>query len=237
MTPTNLGGTDAAPTFPSPATRASSYEKAPYRRSPSAALDRRSRARDHQPYSAGRPDHAEPGGRLRPARRPAAGRAVRSTPACAGSSTSPRRSRWDGLRIDAHRRDAGRLRPDLVFGVATPPTALPVRTQLAELLDAHHYTDGFALVPQGRSDEQHLGRGVARSVRADPDQAISFAVEAGGDLAADAGRGRSDAGPSAGAADQHVQPRRYANGNGWAATAPTCSPRCGPPRSAISSTR
>ena len=52
---------------------------------------------------------------------------------------------------------------------------------LADLLDAHHYTDGFSLVPQG-SPTNNTSDGSSAYSRKDPDYATSFAVEGSGPL-------------------------------------------------------
>jgi hypothetical protein len=52
---------------------------------------------------------------------------------------------------------------------------------LADLLDAHHYTDGLALVPQGSPTNNTSDASSAYS-RQDPDYATSFAVERNGPL-------------------------------------------------------
>ncbi len=52
---------------------------------------------------------------------------------------------------------------------------------LRDLFDAHHYTDGFALVPQGSPTNNTADASSAYS-RKDPDYATSFAVERNGPL-------------------------------------------------------
>jgi hypothetical protein len=52
---------------------------------------------------------------------------------------------------------------------------------LGNLLDAHHYTDGFALVPQG-SNTNNSADGSSAFSRKDPQYAVSFAVERSGPL-------------------------------------------------------
>jgi len=57
---------------------------------------------------------------------------------------------------------------------------------LGDLLDAHHYTDGFALVPQGTPTKNTTDANSGYS-RKDPDYDISYAVEREGPLTAQAG--------------------------------------------------
>ena len=187
MTPVNLAGHTPAdqPDFPQPATRASSYEKAPT----AQAL----------------PDHwtvvLERAGTSRAVQGAAisADLAVGFTP---HDGTLP-----DGLTVDAGMRwlvdfaeaeQAGmgvriRLtdqeRADgfdrvLVFGVRDSAADGPGQATLRTLLDAHHYTDGLALVPQG-APTNNTSDASSAFTTADPNQAISFAIEAGADLAAD----------------------------------------------------
>lgn len=70
----------------------------------------------------------------------------------------------------------------LVYGTRGGDQAAPAT--LAALLDAHHYTDGFALVPQGAATNNTPDAPAAFS-RKDPDYAQSFATERQGPLTAD----------------------------------------------------
>ena len=70
----------------------------------------------------------------------------------------------------------------LVYGLRSTDTA--ARQTFANLLDAHHYTDGFALVPQGAPTNNTPDASSAYS-RKDPDAAISFQTERMGPLNAD----------------------------------------------------
>jgi hypothetical protein len=86
-------------------------------------------------------------------------------------------------------------------------------TDLATLLQSHHYTDGVAFVPQGAPTNNTADASSAFS-RKDPDYATSFAVERGsaltGDAAADGAVAASMLGVAANVFD-HVQ---FADGHG-----------------------
>ncbi|MDQ2957722.1 MAG: hypothetical protein M3Y42_12240, partial [Actinomycetota bacterium] len=214
LTPTNLGGTDAEPVFPSPATRASSYEKAPTAQGLpdhwTVVLDHAGTTRTVQ----GRPIQAD--------------LAVGFTP---HDGTLP-----DGLSVDAGMRwlvdfaaaeqagmavriplsaaeQAGGFDRILVFGVRDAAADGNGQDELRALLDAHHYTDGLALVPQGAPTNNTSDADSAFST-ADPDQAISFAVEAGADLAADASGDGANLARLLGLAPSTFSHVRHADGHG-----------------------
>jgi hypothetical protein len=67
----------------------------------------------------------------------------------------------------------------LVYGTRGSDKAAPAT--FATLLNAHHYTDGFALVPQGSATNNTPDAPSAFS-RKDPDYSVSFAVERQGSL-------------------------------------------------------
>ncbi len=185
MTPANLGSGDADPAFPSPATRASSYEQAPT----AQAL----------------PDQwivvLQRGGTTR-----AVLGGVITAPLAVGF-TPHDGALPDGLPVDAGLRwlvdfaaaeqagmgvriplaadeQAGGFDRVLVFGVRDAAADGPGHEELRTLLDAHHYTDGLALVPQGAPTNNTAAAASAFN-GADPGAVISFAVEAGPDLSAD----------------------------------------------------
>jgi hypothetical protein len=56
------------------------------------------------------------------------------------------------IRLTAQQRSAGFDRI-FVYGLRTQGG--PGNDAFSSLLDAHHYTDGFSLVPPGRSYQQH----------------------------------------------------------------------------------
>jgi hypothetical protein len=191
MTPSNVqdrpatGGTAAAPALPQPATRGSSWERAPV----TEAL----------------PDYwvavFEQGG---------ANRMVQGSPITPGLTVglTPHDGTFpDGLPVDAGMRwlvdfaeaervgmgihiplDAaeasGGFDRILVFGVRDQAQDTPGEQALAALLDHHHYTDSLALVAQGAPTNNTSDAASAFSSR-DPDHAISHAVAVGDDLAAD----------------------------------------------------
>jgi hypothetical protein len=184
-TPVNLADRPGgSPQFPTPATRPSSYEKAPVARAlPDAwtvVLERAGERRTVQ------------GATITP------DLAVGLDP---HDGTFP-----DGLPVDAGMRwlvdfdEAERagmgvripLTPDeltsgfdriVVFGVRDAG-GTNGNEVLEALLDAHHYTDGLALVPQGAPTNNTSDASSAYST-VDPDQSISYSVEVGADLAAD----------------------------------------------------
>ena len=102
----------------------------------------------------------------------------RSMPACSGwsTSTTPKRPAW---------RCASRFRPPLlaagldslvVFGGAAATSAADTAAQLAQLLDAHHYTDGSQFLPLGTPTNNTDDRRAGYSSD-DPGHARSFAAE------------------------------------------------------------
>jgi hypothetical protein len=101
----------------------------------------------------------------------------------------------------------------IVLGVRGGKADGPGNAQFAALLDAHHYTDGVAFVPQG-TPTNNTPDAAAGYSRKDPDYAISFAVERSAPLTGDA---TADGPVAAGllglptAVFDHVQ---YADGHG-----------------------
>jgi hypothetical protein len=187
LTPANLAGHAPGdqPVFPQPAIRASSYERAPAAR----AL----------------PDYWTVVLERAGTRRTVAGSAIAAD--LAVGFTPHDGVLPDGLPVDAGMRwlvdfataeqagmgvriplstdeQAGGFDRIVVFGLRDAAADGPGQDALAALLDAHHYTDGLALVPQGAPTNNTSDAAAAFS-SADPDQSISFAVEAGADLAAD----------------------------------------------------
>lgn len=79
----------------------------------------------------------------------------------------------------------------LVYGLRTKETS--GSDVFGSLLDAHHYTDGFSLVPQGAPTNNTPDADSFYS-RKDPDYEISFAVERQGPLNTAAGDGNAFAG-------------------------------------------
>jgi hypothetical protein len=71
---------------------------------------------------------------------------------------------------------AARLDSLLVFGVATSLTGSAAAAQLANLLDAHHYTDGLEFLPLGTPTNNTDARRAAAS-KDDPLHQRSFAIE------------------------------------------------------------
>jgi hypothetical protein len=88
-----------------------------------------------------------------------------------------------GLDADEY---AGGFQRILVMGVRDEitPAVTALDNTLQNLLDAHHYTDGIAVVEQGAPTNNTTDASSAWTT-ADPDQTISFAVEVGEDLASD----------------------------------------------------
>jgi hypothetical protein len=193
LTPVNLAQMPAAPTpagqppslapvYPAPPIRASSYEQAPTAQAlPSAWTVL---------LTAGTATRQVTGSPITP------GLAVGLTP---HDGTLP-----DGLPVDAGMRwmvdfDAAvaagmGLRIQLsaeerasgfdritVFGLCDGKADGPGNASLAALLDAHHYTDGIAFVPQGAPTNNTPDPSAAYS-REDPGYAVSFAVERGAPL-------------------------------------------------------
>ena len=187
LTPTNLAGRTpgAPPVFPEPATRASSYEKAPTAQALpdrwTVVLERAGSTRTVQ------------------------GTAI--TPDLAVGFTPHDGTLPDGLTVDAGMRwlvdfaEAERVgmgvriplseqeRADgfdrvIVYGLRDANADGPGQQALLDLLDAHHYTDGIALIPQG-APTNNTSDASSAYTSADPDQTISYSVEVGADLAAD----------------------------------------------------
>ena len=199
MTPANVAQMPGAPTppgqepsiapdYPAPAIRASSYEQAPA----AQALPRMWTVI----LSAGSVTRQVTGTPVHP------GLAVGLTP---HDGTLP-----DGLPVDAGMRwlvdfDAAvaagmglRIplsaaeRADgfdriIVAGLCDRNTDGPGNARLAALLNAHHYTDGIAFVPQGAPTNNTPDASSAYS-RQDPGFTTSFLVERGAPLAADPGQ-------------------------------------------------
>jgi hypothetical protein len=195
LTPSNLAQQPAAPTpagqppspapvYPAPPTRASSYEQAPAAAAlPSAwtvALTAGSATRQVtgspvtpglavglDPYDGTLPDGLPVDAGMRWLvdfdEAVAAGMALR-------------------IPISATERDKGFDRIT-VSGLCDAKTDGPGDASLAALLDAHHYTDGIAFVPQGSPTNNTSDASSAYSVK-DPGYDISFAVEREAPLAA-----------------------------------------------------
>lgn len=226
LTPTNLpaqptgptpDGSDPvpAPVFPTPPTRASSYEKAPM------ALQMPDRwfvyllsARGDWRVVEGTSIKAA----LPVGLTPRAGNFPDGLPVDAGM-------RWlvdfdeavkvgMGLRIQlsADERTAG-FRCITVIGVRDAQSDAPGDAALATLLQGHHYSDGLAFVPQGAPTNNTADASSAFS-RKDPDYTTSFKVERGArltsDATADGPLGAAMLGVDMSAFD-HVQ---YADGHG-----------------------
>jgi hypothetical protein len=186
MTPTNLAARPATPPqFPTPPTRASSYERAPTAEALPDAWVVVLKGGGNTRTVQGNPI--------------ATNLAVGLTP---HDGTFP-----DGLPVDAGMRwlvdfaDAEKagmgiripLTPAetssgfdrvLVFGLRDAAADVPGEQAFARLLTDHHHTDGFALVPQGAPTNNTTDASSAFST-SDPDHAISFSVELGPDFAAD----------------------------------------------------
>jgi hypothetical protein len=193
LTPANLAQMPAAPTpadqapspapvYPAPPMRDSSYEQAPTAQALPSAWT--------AALTSGSVTRQVTGSPITP------GLAVGLTP---HDGTFP-----DGLPVDADMRwladfdeavSAGmglriRLTPEeraggfdriVVFGLCDGKDDEPGNAGLAALLDAHHYTDGLAFVPQGAPTNNTPDASSAYT-RKDPDYAISFAVERGAPL-------------------------------------------------------
>ncbi len=86
------------------------------------------------------------------------------------------------IPISAEERRAGFTRI-LVMGLRMAAASSPGDAGFAALLNAHHYTDGLAFVPQGAPTNNTPDAAAAFS-RKDPDYAISFQVERGSALTA-----------------------------------------------------
>ena len=85
-----------------------------------------------------------------------------------------RARRGHGAQDPSHRRAARQPASTASSSTACAPPQ-PAPAPFAALLDAHHYTDGFALVPQG-SPTKNTADAVGLRPK-DPDYATSFAVE------------------------------------------------------------
>jgi hypothetical protein len=214
MAPTNSGSTDAEPVFPTPATRESSYEKAPTAQALpdhwTVVLERAGTSRSVQ------------GGAIQ------SELAVGFTPR---DGTLP-----DGLSVDAGMRwlvdfaaaeqagmavriplsaaeQTGGFDRILVFGVRDAAADGDGQNELRAMLDAHHYTDGLALVSQGAPTNNTADATLAFTT-ADPDQAISFAVETGADLASDPTADGAQLARALGLPASTFSHTRYADGYG-----------------------
>ena len=72
----------------------------------------------------------------------------------------------------------------IVYGVPGAKTDAESGQQLQALLNAHHYSEGLAFVPQGAPTKNTTGAAAAFSQQ-DPGYAVSFAVERSGSLTTD----------------------------------------------------
>lgn len=84
-------------------------------------------------------------------------------------------------------------------------------SDLGNLLDAHHYTDGFALVPQGTPTKNTTDASSGYS-RKDPDYDISYAVEREGPLTAQAGSDGNVFANLVGIDPEHLAHTQHADG-------------------------
>jgi len=213
MMPTNLGGTDALPTFPSPATRASSYEKAPT----AEALPQHWTV----VLQNGTTSRTVQGGQITPSLAvgftPHDGQLPDGLPVDAGM-------RWlvdfaeaeevgMGIRVPLAADEQAGFDRIYVFGVCDAPDDAPGQEELVGLLTAHHYTDGFSLVPQGAPTNNTSDASSAFST-ADPNQAISYAVEAADDLATDPAADGPTLAATLGLPTATFSHVRYADGTG-----------------------
>ncbi len=105
-----------------------------------------------------------------------------------------------------------------MFGVRDSAQDGPGDVQLADLINAHHYTDGVAIVPQGSPTNNTSDASSAFST-ADPDQTISYAVEVGADLAAEPSVDGAVLADALGLPLATVSHLRYADGHGTANSA------------------
>jgi hypothetical protein len=188
LTPVNLTAQPAAPTpageqpspapqFPSPPTRASSYEQPPTAQAlPGAWTVTLQSGTDVRQVTGG---PISPG--LAVGFTPHDGTLPAGLPVDAGM-------RWlvdfdeavtvgMALRIELTEAElAAGFDRIIVYGVANPKTDLSSGEILAALLDAHHYSEGLAFVPQG-SPTKNTSAAPAGFSQQDPDYAVSFAVE------------------------------------------------------------
>jgi hypothetical protein len=190
MAPTNLAnrpatGDTPAPSFSTPATRASSYEQTPTATMlPDAwtvVLERKGAVRTvtGSPIS----------GPLAVGLTPHDGTFPDGLPVDAGM-------RWlvdfgeaervgMGIRIELSAAEAsGGFDRILVFGLRDAAADQPGDQALAQVISDHHYTDGIALVPQGAPTNNTTDASSAYTT-ADPDHSVSYRVELGADLATD----------------------------------------------------
>ena len=225
LTPVNLAAQPAAPTpagqqptpapqFPSPPTRASSYEQAPTARAlPGAWTVTLYRGTEMRQVTGSQivPD-------LAVGFTPHDGTLPAGLPVDAGM-------RWlvdfdeavkvgMALRIQLTEAEfATGFDRIIVYGVAGPKADPGSGQVLAALLDAHHYGEGLALVPQGAPTKNTPGASTGYS-KQDPDYAVSFAVERSAPLTSAADGDGAQAAQLLGvpvATFSHVQ---YADGHG-----------------------
>ena len=134
-----------------------------------------------------------------------------------------------GLRLTIPQSliDAGGIDKLVVFGVAASLSPADTATQLADLLDAHHYTDGLQFLrfgtPTNNTDDQRSGyttedpghaRSFANEVLAQP-LAAPNAARVGLALGLPSGRIASTLGRLPGAADDHDMDQRSMNTVLW----------------------
>ena len=208
LTPTNLGSADPAPTFPSPATRASSWQQPAVATAlPDAWTVLLYSGSNVATYTSS------------PVVPPLA---VSLTP---GDGAFP-----DGLPVDAGMRwlvdfdaavaagmalriplaaDARRSGFDRIIVFGTSSADAP----LGPLLDAHHYTDGLAFVPQG-GPTNNTTDGPSIYSRKDPNFDTSFDVERGATLDADANSDGALAASLLGVPAETFAHVRFADGTG-----------------------
>jgi hypothetical protein len=111
------------------------------------------------------------------------------------------------LNADQHRSGFDRI---FVYGLRTSGAGAD---DFASLLDAHHYTDGFSLVPQGAPTNNTPDASSAYS-RKDPDYEFSFAVEREGPLTTDADGDGNAFANAIGIDPTHMDHVGYADGDG-----------------------
>ncbi|MFZ1925408.1 MAG: hypothetical protein WAU42_04605 [Solirubrobacteraceae bacterium] len=195
MTPTNIAerpstaeqaASAPAPSFPSPPTRASSYEQTPTTQAlPDSWVvvlesDGNSRNVRGTPITAALAVGLTPHDGVFPEGQPVD--AAMRWLVDFGEAEAV----GMGIRIPLTAVEArGGFDRVLVFGVRDGASDGPGEEALRQLLDDHHYTDGVAFVPQG-APTNNTSDASSAFTTSDPNHSISFAVELGPDLAGDA---------------------------------------------------
>jgi hypothetical protein len=111
------------------------------------------------------------------------------------------------IPLEPDQRDEG-FDQIFVYGLRSAPAG---DTEFASLLDAHHYTDGLALVPQG-TPTKNTSDASSGYARKDPDYAISFATERQGPLNTASGCDGDVFAAALGIDPSHLAHIQYANG-------------------------